>query len=118
MSNTPQTLPTGRDVGCGSDGRGARGRGRGRHYGRAGHRRFAERKFEGMEPTLKGKVFDYIQETQAKQYTENVEAIMRYISTNYKHYTADLVRSVEVLPLDMPDPINDPAEGASAIDIE
>ena len=66
-----------------------------------------------MEPALKGKVFDFSNETHAKQYLENVEAIMRYIGTNYKQCTADLVRSVEMLRLDMPEPVNDPADGAS-----
>ena len=36
-----------------------------------------------MEPTLKGKVFDFNQEPQAKQYADNVEAIMRYVGMNY-----------------------------------
>ena len=58
-------------------GRGGRGRGRGRHRGRFVSRTYSERKFEGMEPTLKGKVFDFNQEPQAKQYADNVEAIMR-----------------------------------------
>ena len=71
-----------------------------------------------MEPTLKGKIFDYSNETHAKQYSENVEAIMRYVGTNYKQYTGDLVRSVELLRLDMPTPIGDPADGATAIEIE
>ena len=117
MSDAPPAAATGRDPGRGRDGRIARGRGRGRQHGRMGHRRFAERKFEGMEPTLKGKVFDFSEETHAKQYSENVEAVMRYIGTNYKHYTADLVRSIEELRLDMPAPINDPADGASAVEV-
>ena len=71
-----------------------------------------------MEPTLKGKVFDFREDTQARQYSENVEAMMRYISMNYKQFTAELVRLVEVLQLDMPEPVNDPTEGASAIEVE
>lgn len=71
-----------------------------------------------MEPMLKGKVLDFNEDTLAKQYTENVEAIMRYIGINYKHWTTDLVRSVEMLSLDMLAPITNPAEGALAIEIK
>ena len=71
-----------------------------------------------MEPTLKGKVCDFSEDTQAKQYSENVETVMRYIGVNYKQFTTELVRSVEVLQLDMPGPVNDPAEGATAIKVE
>ena len=81
MSDLPLATATGRDSGCGRDGRGPRGHGRGRQHGRVGHRGFIEKRFKGMEPTLKGKVFDYSEETHAKQYSENVEAIMRYIGT-------------------------------------
>lgn len=62
-------------------------------------------------------MFDFNKDTLTKQYTENVEAIMQYIGTNYKHWTADLVRSLE-LPLDIPAPIFNPAEVALAIEIE
>ena len=67
---------------------------------------------------MKGKVFDFSNEPQAKQYSDNVEAVMRYVGTNYKQCTADLVRSIEVLHLDMPAPVADPAEGATAAEVE
>ena len=73
-----------------------------------GQRRFANKKFEGMEPTLKVKIVNFSEETQAKQYSENVD----------KQFTVDLVRAVEVLQLDMPDPVDDPSEGATPIEVE
>ena len=117
MSDTRPEEP-GRGAGHASDGRGNRGRGRGRFRGRAGNRMHHERRFEGMEPTLKGKVFDFSEEPKARQYSDNVEAVMRYVGTNYKQYTADLVRSIEMLQLDMPAPVADPAEGATAAEVE
>ena len=71
-----------------------------------------------MEPTLKVKVFDFCVEPQAKQYFDNVEAVMRYIGTNHKHWTTDLVRLVEMLQLDIPAPIKDLAEGATVVEVE
>lgn len=92
-----QAVTPGRNAGRGRDGRENHGHGMGRHCGQLGQKRFNKKRFEGMEPTLKGKAFNFSEDTHSKQYSKNVKAIMRYIGTNYKQCTADLVRSVKVL---------------------
>jgi hypothetical protein len=71
-------------------------------------------KFEGREPTLKGFIYDLPEQRNADQYVETTKEIAHYVSRTYKECTADLVRAVNNLSLDMPVKPTPPSEDDKA----
>ena len=102
-------------------GRGGRGnsrRGRGGSRGRNNNNGTGSSKFEGQEPLLKGCVFDYTQDAQAKKYIHNVELLIGYIGIKFPKYNMDFQRGVEKLSLPTPQRPQRPANTASPIEFK
>ena len=83
-------------AGCGRGQRGGRGRGRQASRTPAPYSRPS---FIGCEPTLKHDIFDYQETQQAQKYRDNIEALKIYIGRKHMKYTAELVSSLDTLPL-------------------
>jgi hypothetical protein len=108
----------------GSSGAGVgRTRTRNRRGGRGGmnglHRQYNHQKvsFDGREPTLKGHVYDLLDDKNSEQYVKTTKEISNWVGREYTKYTGELCEAVKTLILTSPtSPVDPPANDPMAFE--